>query len=677
MGKLKYILGFLAIALFTMGARIGDNTVLIGDPSGSDVELKMGAGRLKWDNTTSTMKFSNNSGSFFEDIGSGGAGGAGGVNIIEDSNFDFEQGDPPQDWTASGGVFSAETSAPLFGDQSGSWDASSLAQTLDSVLAQITTGFLGRRCQAEIQYQYSAGSAGDYKLIARQFDDSAASEIDVATVDLEVTGSNSRKAQLFFDCPDDVADDLRIRIEAGVADPGAIVIDNAFIGTGRNDFQLSQAVHVGTWFMDGNTNCEFIEAGGTFVNYAADADCSSPVVTGEVDVQSSPKVPGFKISNAEPGVYYVVASGVFLNNGSDPSVASFRLSDGTNVSAVLHAHSSGLDFNHNLTGSFNHSGGDLVIDVQGRDFGDGGAIAQISVTNDDRELGFEVYRFPSASKEAITLETTGAHLDALHANDCTFAVSSSSYSDPGSDSSCTFSVDRNVGFKNVQTDTSGGDAVPSILFDPPYAGVFYVCASLVMNTTDHSVAARLIHNGQVIAEDSDRERTTSAESLRMCGFFDVSSVTQQEISLEAKQNSTTIFISPLSKEKYTVHWTMFPIGQGLPAPLLTEIQSHVQSTVDGTRLESCIIDNPGTPVTNSNLCDNWVDSLTDSAVGTTVVNFTSGTFSSIPGCTCSSFENELLCTFTGVSQTSATVIMNDSGGNNTDADFTIQCHGKK
>lgn len=70
--------------------------------------------------------------------------------------------------------------------------------------------------------------------------------------------------------------------------------------------------------------------------------------------------------------------------------------------------------------------------------------------------------------------------------------------------------------------------------------------------------------------------------------------------------------------------------------------SYAEKSVTNVRVESCFIEvdlNGGTPVTQNDLCDHWVDSITDNGTGNMTVNFVPGTFSKPPVCTCNATGN--------------------------------------
>ena len=81
----------LLIALVAYGANIKDNIFNLGDSNNStNKSINMGAGVLRWDGGSQKMRFSNDSGGVFQDVGGGAGGGSAGINVLV--NPDIENG---------------------------------------------------------------------------------------------------------------------------------------------------------------------------------------------------------------------------------------------------------------------------------------------------------------------------------------------------------------------------------------------------------------------------------------------------------------------------------------------------------------------------------------------------------------------------------------------------------
>jgi len=643
-----------------------------------DIIFDIGSGvnnpRFRWNSTSNVLEFSTD-GTSFKKIGSG-AGGASGVNVLSDNNFDFEIGTPPSDWTASGGTFTAETAAPLFGAQSGSWDASALSQTLDSVLAPITTGFLGNKCQAEISYIYAAGTFGDYKMVVRQFDDSGASEVSVSEVELEVT-TTKKKAQLFFDCPDDVADDLRVRIEAAVADPGVVIIDDAFIGTGRNDFQISQTELVAHAEYQNIPGCVWSRTSASFGDFPTDADCPSITVhssTYPVDTADN-DLPDIDFDYLPPGKYVVQA--MFSGLGNTTSVDfGFRISDGTTTNGEC---GSGTGPSTNIypfpwivctfTKTYT-DGGPRNFKMQGYA---GGGSAQITNTASGRRLNWKIVRYPTTSNAAITLETSGwyvnANIGGSNPGISTGAVSTYSaivdggldmVVNPGSEPA---KIPCNGGNQPSVGTCSAGSEVVGISVDVPTPGRYKFCSSFGheagISVSSVSRTAFTLEEWQTDISSKIQDGTERVQNMlswnfatnnlgmawatKVCSDFTFSSPGEKLVLLlyehAAGGTVTGNFLlgdRSAANGQRDINWTVEKLDEQKPTPVFTDLESSLDSKVLGQKglgEKVCYgqILNTGTPALGVHSSD-CVQSVTDNGVGDVTVNFSASYYNNAANC---------------------------------------------
>lgn len=237
----------LLISTVVMAAKIGENILRIGDKTGSDVEIQMGSGRVKWSDTDSKMQFSND-GVSFKDIGSGsGAGGGENFNngFGPDDNNNAEDG--TTGWTSSGGVFAVTTVDPLEGLASFEYTPSAQNDYVENNnLSYDKDIFKGRACQAQIEY-----IGGDENLTAKVMDGNNDTLGSLVLPAHSISASES----VFFICPSaaDILGDankgnLRIRIEnVGASAAPLIKFDKAYNGTliGLSETTLPDEVRVG------------------------------------------------------------------------------------------------------------------------------------------------------------------------------------------------------------------------------------------------------------------------------------------------------------------------------------------------------------------------------------------------------------------------------------------------
>ncbi len=172
----------ILISLFVMGARISDNILRVGPTTGSDIEIQMGAGRLKWDSGASKMLFSNDGGSIEKEIGSGGGGG-GGLNFFG-TESDAENVNDVSNWNTGnnavfdgGGTFAgtlsvSTTSTELIdGTKVYKWLGDSTAGNNDddyvaSPNIAIPIGYRGQALAFSGRYKWS-GATGLMKIVVK------------------------------------------------------------------------------------------------------------------------------------------------------------------------------------------------------------------------------------------------------------------------------------------------------------------------------------------------------------------------------------------------------------------------------------------------------------------------------------------------------------------------------
>lgn len=686
-----------------------------------DIGLGAANPRFIWDQSELALSFAND-GVNFKKIGSG-AGGGGGVNVLAENNFDFESGTPPSDWTASGGTFVAETAAPLFGKQSGSWDASALSQTLDSVLGPITTGFLGNSCQAEVDYIYAAGAKGDYKLVVRQYDDSGASELSVAEVDLEVTATK-KKAQVFFDCPDDVADDLRIRIEAGVADPGVVVIDDAFIGTGRNSFQLSQTELAFSGYFASTGSCSQSITNTVFADFPTVAACPAITVessTQSVDLTDNDRADRITFTSLPKGNYKIKMSGNVTS--SDPSAILYiRLTDGTTTGAECHVRQnsvSGFETKRmvcEMAVQYTTSGS-RTIKLQGA-----ANTGSIDLRTDIGSTLWEVVKYPESSAEAITLSTVGRYWDVNigGANPSLLIANVSSYT-PIGDASLDMVVNSGSAPAEIPCDAgnpptgltcSAGVEQIGIAIDVLEAGRYQVCleasSSARLNAIGSSIQtafqwvetptnaetilqegkSRILVGFDFTAGASAIDETT-IKPMHICGMFTFGSVGKKVLKLKYEQAIVGAPISHVivgdraaAAGQRDMHITVEKMDEQKPTPVFLDLQNQFAEKVgsgdNGIVTYAAVISDTAVCALFSTLGGNWISSITDNGIGDCTVNFAGGFFDGV---------TQPLCTFTtttaggsivsGSASTYRVQAIDAAGAQSNFAGAHLICMGKK
>lgn len=663
---------FLVCAV-AYGAKITEDTLRIGKPGSSgDKVIKMGDTREIRSNETGGFLEFTNDGSTYKRIGSG-SGGASGVNVLAENNFDFEAGNPPTDWTASGGTLTSETTNQLFGDASGSWDSDALDQTLDSVLGEITEGFLGGTCQAEISYKYETGTAGDYQLIARQFDDSGATEIDVAVVDLVATGTATRKAQLVFDCPDDVADDLRVRIQSKVANADPIVIDDAFIGIGRNTFDISQAESLAAVYYPTTGGCSWDVTATGYTLVAAAASCPAPIkVSGSkgIDLSDNDRPNLTFLDGWGPGIYEIELTfqgthGTGSNNmgwaivetsvagvlDAPETLCGIQVASGDTAMPVCRATVVVNDFIAAPT-----------FDIQG--FTSAGT-ASILNNGLGQTLQWNVRKFPLNSAEAITLETSGFYIESIWSHGSNFGLSLAVIAETSlATSSGVLTSIKGEAQVPCGSDPSTGPTCASsderigISFVAPTAGLYKICTEFSHGAQTSNGAVRVnwvlsrVTDGTDTVVEAGDKRFASEIGITSVNSFKSHPISFCESDYLSAGRNTYHLRRDIQSASGTVQenrieydltsdanvrFTVEKITEQKPTPVFTDLQNSLNTKIDtesATQHRICagrILGLTGTISSTTPLGGECLASATRNSVGRYSIIFNSP-FATSPAC---------------------------------------------
>lgn len=717
--NLFLIISTLFVAFAVYGATIKDDKLRIGKPgSALDKEVQLGTNqKIRANQTSGKLEFSND-GTNFKDIGSG-SGGGGGVNLLTDQNADFESSSPPDNWTKSGAAtFVSETTNPLFGDQSGKLDFSAASENLDSNLVAIEEGFVGQKCQAEIHYRWPAGSSGDIKLQALDQTPSVLTEVD-----LEPTTSNdTRKAQLFFDCPA-LGDSLRMRLTS-TADAAEIVIDSAFLGTGKNTFQLAQTTLVAHAFYPTVANCFWQRNSSSFGDFTPDTDCISiSVIASTQDVDTTDNdLPDIDFDILTSGVYYVEAVFALEHNDTTGADLGIRISDGstTGPKCGRKNDASGRHANVKCSATFTYtSSGARNFKLTG--FENGTGAMNIKNNNDAGNLVWRVIKYPSKSAEAITLETVGfiagarltsvdkAHVSTSSGGFTPFTVGTMSLANKTGKSSslmipCTppnapTGDDCPVGLEEVGISwiADAGDWKVCFSGSEFYSTINGGAADNITHrmkqgeTTETSDT--IIQEGLSIdynVEGTSNSTTSWSDTHQNCNIYRFDSSGRKVVRLfEDYTLGTGATITHNWDDSFSGGWsvTVEKISEQKPTPVFTDLTDALDSRIEADNqfpmnFAAGAVSNGGTPTINDdyNNGTSFISSLVDLAIGRTQMNFTAGVFDGVSNirCVCSTNANNAVC-MTTISGPTAIEFRTTTGtsGNLVDQSFNFICYAKR
>ncbi len=609
-----------------------NSDITMGDGTSADKEFVFDVGlgannpRLKWDQSLLRLQFSND-GSMFKNIGSGGGGG--GTNILADNNFDFEAGDPPSDFTATGGTFISESTNPGFGLASGSWNASASGQFLRSTAVAIPEGLRTRSCSARIQYKWNAGTPGDLGWRVEDSSDvliAGGSGFSGTAKNLD-SSSNWREDNIFFTCPS--SGDMRIEIESS-ADAALILTDNWELG--RFDFiEVSQSAIVASAYYPATTDCLWQRDNVSVGAMTADSDCPSIIFrdgTGNINTADN-DLPDIVITDAKPGIYtveafipiqYSITSSVTMTWSIADSVDGTLNSSRCRYVYNTTTNSDSVRFiacHHSITITTTQ---DLTFSIHGGENAGG----SMQIANNSGELSFKVSKDPLTSAEAITLETVGEFwsVNIGGANpDLTFSAVSTytEIIDAGLDmviNSGSKSAEIPCSTTNPSTGLtcSAGSEGIGIVINISSAGRYRACLSgghHAQGNNSGSVQATFQwietpNNAQTILQEGKYKISSSADAdttssnggiapLSICGDFIFNNAGEKTLRFMYEQTTTTTlttndFIADrdAARGQRDIHITVDKLDQQMPTPVFTDLTDSLNSKIesdDGTALK--------------------------------------------------------------------------------------------
>ena len=708
----------LKVDFTTENLEYNKNSFAIGDGTDTDKFMLFLIGGnnpgFKYDSASSKILVSNDGTTF---KGLGGGGGASGVNLLSDSNFDFETGDPPNSWTASAGTFIAAVGSG-FDLQAGSWDAAAGADTLDSALIAVPDGLEGRDCNATIQFNYLSGSGGDYKF---QVLDSGASVL--AEKDLSIT-TKWTKDLLMFTCPS--SDSVRIRILA-TANGDIILLDNASLG--KTDFvDISQTELVFAGHFEKVADCAWFRTGTSFADFPVDVDCPAISVgfsSQAVDATDT-DLPQVLFTNMRPGVYVATVMHSQSNGAGESAVYRIEVNgDATILDRPVWGHQTVSGDNVTGAGSITfrvNTSGQIILKMQGR-----ATSGSVVINNKDNTptLAFRVVKYPETSAEAITLETIGEHWDVnIGGGSPDLGNATISAYVETTDSGLDMVINNNSKSAQIPCSStnastgltcSSGDESAGIVIDVSSAGRYKICfefSSLIQINADASIttmrntfqvietpnnAQTLLQLGNTRVTYGSKQIQTAGSALGefkthiVCGQFVFASTGQKTLRLmrEALVGGTgaNVTLNQLHMDRngalgqHDMHIIVDKMDQSFPTPAFTDLTNSLNNKLNVFGGEEY---NVGAVTLNSSFSvvlemGNWISSVDDDGTGDLTINVIAG-FSSVNLiCFCTTFATASnVCANDSATSTSAGfVIATTSAQAPIDKSIHIKCYGKK
>jgi hypothetical protein len=572
-------------------------------------------------------------------------------------------------WTASSGTFTTTTTAANVGSGNSafSWDASASTQTLTSSAVTIPSGLFGRNIEASCNLKCASGTCTH----TIGFWDGT-TLTNTATIT-----SNTTYTRTTINGIAASSGTLAIRITSAADEP-ILYLDDCYLGEARNLSQVSQAQLVGTLTFAPASSSVWTSTSTTYATMGTNSSAGTPTVTGSLSQQAT-TVPGFKISNAPPGNYHIVAQ--FTAGSTAAPECAFRFSDGTNSSAGTETDGpAGITVT--LTGLITLTTAQTSwnVELQSKRSGGTNCIVSNQSADADRTLSFQVYRFPSTSEQAVRPDQSTSIWSGYHDNTCSWARSNTSYGDPTADTTCTFTESKNTNFGSVTSYLSGSDKLPGIVFTPIRTGTYWVCAMAKgFGSTAQINDLKLYDGTTTIAENKYESTNSRTRTLELCGLYTATSTASKTLRIETKSDSGSFTLGANgTTTAASIEWSIFQITGNMPAPVL--VGSVTSNSSGALRTEHASVTSTCTssPCTIALQSGSWVSSITRASTGNYTVNFVAGIFSSAPTCQVTVIGSLGYPTISSAPTTSSfNIETSQTGGSDVDRAFGIICMGPR
>ena len=314
------------------------------------------------------------------------------------------------------------------------------------------------------------------------------------------------------------------------------------------------------------------------------------------------------------------------------------------------------------------------------------AVSSSSVSIDQNSVITRVHCQKSSADQPITSlkpDQIANSWSGYHANDCSFVLSGTSYSDFTADSTCTFTERTNLNFGTVTSALDGSsNKLPGLVFTPKRAGRYYICVNPSVSSASNVISAMRLYDGTNTLMETDirMQSNNAGPAMRqiLCGILVADDTSEVTIKLQGKIGAST-FTTSASESASTIEWSIFKISETLPSPLIK--QSYITTTEDVwvTINAQVRTDSSGSIVRQSG---DEFSIAARTGTGDVTLGIASGTFSDTPYCYVTGY---LVTPFrfcqiydtTPISTTAVRVRCANDGGIAVDEDFFIKCEGPR
>lgn len=525
-------------------------------------------------------------------------------------------------WTASGGTVAAAAGTNIGFSKGLTWDASSAGQTLRSDAITVPEYLKGQPLEAFCRIKTPSGTAthtiGIYN---------GSSQLVTTTIPSQTSFVPARPGSI--QAPS--SGTIQLELKAVAADEPLIAIDDCYLGPDRNIGSVQQTTMYATVKFPGSA-CSFAETTSTAENDfvtlgTGGGGCNQTAAIEGSATQVATNRHEITLPNLPEGKYKVTLTGFFYNS-SNVQICNFRFTDGSSGFGynTVYGGASGTASGA-IIGTITYSGsGSRTFAVQAGDSHAG----QCSIENNGsgRPMAWTIERFPSASETIYRANTFPWKVDAAiggYFTDLGFLSRSTLTDLTGADytlSAASGSQPVGVACPSGTASTVGATTCPAseslgITFNPPggYSGDVYACASFTHTAgatargaggsfsviSSFKIVTTPSSSTTVLQESKDASVTRlsleanhpqhySGFPHRVCGIFtlDGSQTTfrlmnKQSVSYDTATGVSNTITADGASSNFDrfVHFEVFPLTQGVPAPLMigpNEMTKTVSST---------------------------------------------------------------------------------------------------
>ena len=480
----------------------------------------------------------------------------------------------------------------------------------------------------------------------------------------------------------DLSGSTTVRLANATSNTGASTINiaNVYYGRATNIGTTAQAKLIGTVTVTGCAT-PWSTTSTTYASFATVASCSY-AVTGEA-LAPTTNIPAIRFASLPPGEYKVEYEGALYTIATaGRQDADFQIFDGTNQDRETSAISgtSVGDFKPNFMASYSYTAPKNNITLEVRAKTSNSQTTQIYGTT-SRPGVIRVYYFPSASQQVYNQSLTPIYWSGAHANTCSWTGNSATFADFVADATCTLTERLN---KNIGTVNTSGAVLPAITFTPPRLGAYKitVTGSAYHPNSTANYMFRMFDGTNELASaagvDGDAAPAAGGGSFTLTGIYNATSLNAATIKLQAATSISGLVVQNTLGQGVALDWTILSLDQQFPAPIL--VGSVTSNSSVAERMERLYATNSGVPAI-SDQSGSWVTSLTDNGTGDTSINYSLGTFSSAPVCTCSAVDTVggafQGCTIYSTTTTETRVRTYNDAGTLVDKNFMVLCMGPR